>query len=54
LRPSHPDLGTRDAVISAVAALRDAGVVDLAFYNYGHLRESSLKWIADALAHSGG
>src|SRR5580698_6366350 len=33
LRPSHPDLGTRDAVISAVAALRDAGVVDLAFYN---------------------
>lgn len=54
LRPSYPDLGTRDAVIRAVAALRDAGVVDLAFYNYGHLRASSLKWIADALAHSGG
>jgi hypothetical protein len=54
LRPSHPDLESRDAVIGAVAELRDAGVVDLAFYNYGHLRESSLRWIADALAHSGG
>ena len=53
LRPSHPDLGTREAVVRAVAGLRDAGVVDLAFYNYGHLREGSLRWIADALAQSG-
>jgi hypothetical protein len=54
LRPSDPDLATRDAVIRAVAGLRDSGVVELAFCNYGHLRERSLKWIADALAHSGG
>jgi len=54
LRPSHPDLTTRDAVIRSVAGLRDAGVVDVAFYNYGHLREHNLKWIADALADAGG
>jgi hypothetical protein len=54
LRPSHPDLRTRDSVIGAVAALRDAGVVDVAFYNYGQLRESSLKWIGEALADAGG
>jgi hypothetical protein len=54
LRPSHPDLKDRDSVIGAVAALRDAGVDDLAFYNYGHLRQTSLRWIGDALAHAGG
>jgi hypothetical protein len=54
LRPAHPDLASRDAVVAAVGALRRAGIEDLAFYNYGHLRESSLRWIADALAQSGG
>ena len=54
LRPAHPDLASRDAVVGAVTALRQAGIEDLAFYNYGHLRESSLRWIADALAQSGG
>ncbi|WP_421723146.1 hypothetical protein [Bauldia sp.] len=50
LRPSHPDLDSRGAVIDAVAALSEAGVTDLAFYNYGHLRPASLDWIGDALA----
>jgi hypothetical protein len=50
LRPAHPDLGSRDAVVAAVAGLRHAGIEEVAFYNYGHLREKSLGWIAEALA----
>lgn len=49
LRPAWPDLQNKTEVVGAVAALRDAGITDVAFYNYGHLRQSSLAWIADAL-----
>ena len=49
LRPSFPDFETRDSFLSAVACLRDNGVEDLAFYNYGHLRRSNLAWIGEAL-----
>ena len=37
-------------LMSFELALRDAGISDIAFYNYGHLRRSNLAWIADALA----
>lgn len=50
LRPGHPDLSSRDAVVDAVAALHAGGVEDLAFYNYGHLRQASLDWMGEALA----
>jgi len=50
LRPGHPDLATRADVIAAVAALDAGGVEDIAFYNYGHLRQASLDWMGDALA----
>lgn len=50
VRPGYPDLQGRDAVAGAVAALTGAGVADIAFYNYGHLRDASLDWIADAIA----
>lgn len=50
LRPAWPDLQSKADVVGAVTALRDAGITDVAFYNYGHLRRSSLGWIADALA----
>jgi hypothetical protein len=36
-------------VIAAAAALRGAGIEEIAFYNYGHLREASLEWIGAAL-----
>jgi hypothetical protein len=49
LRPAWPDLQTKDEVVGAVAALRDAGIHDVAFYNYGHLRRANLAWIAEAL-----
>lgn len=50
LRPAFPDLQSRGEVIAAAEALRDAGITEIAFYNYGHLRRSNLQWIADALA----
>jgi hypothetical protein len=50
IRPGFPDLVRRSDLVDAARALRDAGVSELAFYNYGHLRRSNLGWIADALA----
>ena len=50
LRPAFPDLQSRGEVVAAAEALRDAGVDEIAFYNYGHLRRQNLAWIADALA----
>jgi hypothetical protein len=50
IRPGFPDLVSRAEVIEAAQALRDAGISEVAFYNYGHLRRSNINWIADALA----
>jgi hypothetical protein len=49
LRPGFPDLQSAGEVAGAVAALRTAGIEDIAFYNYGHLRQRSLDWIAAAM-----
>jgi hypothetical protein len=49
LRPSHPDLAAKDEFLAAVEALREGGVDELAFYNWGHLRRSNLAWIGEAL-----
>lgn len=49
LRPGFPDLQSAGAVAGAVAALRAAGIEDIAFYNYGHLSQRSLDWIAVAM-----
>ena len=49
LRPGHPDLRNAQQVAAAVAAAESAGITDLAFYNYGHLRSASLAWMAEAL-----
>lgn len=49
LRPSFPDLATKEDFAAAVDALLEGGVDDLAFYNYGHLRRANLAWIGDAL-----
>ena len=50
LRPAYPDLQSRGEVVAAAEALRDTGIGEIAFYNYGHLRRGNLAWIADALA----
>lgn len=49
LRPSHPDLSTRGEFLAAIEALREGGVDELAFYNWGHLRRANLAWIGDAM-----
>jgi hypothetical protein len=49
LRPSHPDLSSKTEFLAAVEALREGGVDELAFYNWGHLRRANLAWIGDAL-----
>jgi hypothetical protein len=53
LRPAWPDLQIRADLVGAATVLREAGVSEVAFYNYGHLRRSSLGRIADALAALG-
>jgi len=50
LRPAFPDLQSREAVVGAVAALAAAGVDEIGFYNYGHVRQSGLDWIRAAPA----
>jgi hypothetical protein len=49
LRPAHPDLSSKGEFLAAVAALREGGVEELAFYNWGHLRRANLSWIGEAL-----
>ncbi|MCB1495812.1 MAG: hypothetical protein KDJ86_08510 [Bauldia sp.] len=53
LRPGFPDLQTAGDVAGAVNALRAAGIEDIAFYNYGHLRQRSIDWIGAAMRQSG-
>jgi hypothetical protein len=53
LRPGFPDLSSKAEVVAAVAALKAAGIRDIAFYNYGHLRQASLDWFGEAMATLG-
>jgi hypothetical protein len=53
LRPGFPDFESRNELVAAALALREADVSGIAFYNYGLLRSSNLRWIADALAAFG-
>jgi hypothetical protein len=50
LRPAFPDLESKDDFLAAISALAVAGVSEIAFYNWGHVREANLNWIADGLA----
>lgn len=49
MRPAYPDLVNKQEFLRAVAGLRDAGVTEFAFYNWGHLRRSNLEWIGEAM-----
>lgn len=49
LRPNFPDLQGAEAVRAAVRILKEGGVEGIAFYNWGHLRPQSLRWMGDAL-----
>jgi hypothetical protein len=50
LRPAFPDLESREEFLAAMRALGQGGVREVAFYNWGHLRDANIDWIADGLA----
>jgi hypothetical protein len=50
LRPAFPDFGSRGDFVEAMTALGREGVDEVAFYNWGHLRDANLDWIPDGLA----
>ncbi|CAN5325289.1 hypothetical protein BH10PSE7_BH10PSE7_31530 [soil metagenome] len=49
LRPAYPDLTSKTEFLDAMSALGEGGVTEVAFYNWGHVREKNLAWIADGL-----
>src|SRR5271166_410560 len=50
VRPAFPDLDSRGEFLAAMRALGAGGVREAAFYNWGHLRNANLDWIAEGLA----
>jgi hypothetical protein len=49
LRPAHPDLTSRSEFLAVMAVLKEAGIKDVAFYNWGHVRAANLAWIGEGL-----
>ncbi len=50
-RPAgFPDLDTKSEFLAAMRALGEGGVSEVAFYNWGHIRDANLNWIAEGLA----
>ncbi|MFL5259594.1 MAG: hypothetical protein ACJ8AS_07550 [Hyphomicrobiales bacterium] len=49
LRPAHPDLTSRSEFLAAMTVLKEAGIKDVAFYNWGHVRDPNLAWIGEGL-----
>jgi hypothetical protein len=49
MRPAHPDFAAEAEFLAAVQALAAGGVKELAFYNWGHLRDANVARIAKAM-----
>jgi hypothetical protein len=49
VRPAFPDLETKGEFLGAMRALGESGVDEVAFYNWGHLRNANIAWIAEGL-----
>ena len=47
LRPAFPDLDSKGEFLAAIRALAAGGVSEIAFYNWGHVRDANLEWIAE-------
>jgi hypothetical protein len=50
VRPAFPDLASKGEFLAAMRALGAGGLRETAFYNWGHLRDANIDWIADGLA----
>lgn len=53
LRPGFPDHPQEAGFSATVRSLTEAGLNDLAFYNFGHMRTANLEWIGRALQAAG-
>lgn len=53
-RPAWPDFTNKPEFLAAIQALSEGGVAGLAFYNWGHLRQANVAWIAEAMRIFGG
>ena len=49
LRPAFPDFTSKAEFLAAIAALKEGGVSEFAFYNWGHIRKANLAWIGEAM-----
>lgn len=49
VRPAFPDLAGETEFLAAIEALVEGGVKELAFYNWGHLRDANVARIAKAM-----
>jgi hypothetical protein len=50
VRPAFPDLDSKHEFLMAMRALGAGGLREAAFYNWGHLRDANVDWIAEGLA----
>ena len=50
VRPAFPDLVAKGEFLAAMRALGQGGVREVAFYNWGHIRDANLDWIPEGLA----
>ncbi len=50
LRPGYPDMSREADLSAALEGLRNLGIGDFAFYNFGMLRPMNLEWLRNALA----
>jgi hypothetical protein len=49
LRPAYPDLESKGEFLAAIRALSAGGVSEIAFYNWGHVRDANLEWVKEGL-----
>ena len=54
LRPAYPDFEQEKDFQAAIGALIQNGIGEIAFYNWGHLRDANVSWIGRALRALGG
>ena len=50
LRPAYPDLESKGVFLAAMRALGAGGVREVAFYNWGHIRNPNWDWLPEGFA----
>ena len=50
LRPGPPDMNSQEQLSASITVLQQQGINELAFYNYGMLRQHNLDWLGTVLS----